>query len=95
MEVRKKEMARIRMITRTIERNQYDCMVVKGNEVATHVVTIGNVDGLKDEKITKMIKEQCEKEGYLFVKVNDHQKKDVIMGMTEDEFIQHAKVIER
>lgn len=88
-------MARQRMVTRTIETNVFHCMVVSGTEVKENMVTLGNLDGVKTEKIEKALKEKCENDGVLFVKINRHEKVETVMGMTEDDFIRYAKVIER
>ena len=88
-------MARVRMITRTIESNEFSCMVVNGAEVTTEVVTLGNLDGVKPEKVEQMIKEQLLSKGLLFVKINDSKKIETVLGMTEEDFIKYAKPIER
>lgn len=88
-------MARVRMITRTIESNEFTCMVVNGSEVATEVVTLGNLDGVKAEKVESIIKEKLLEKGLLFVKINDSKKIETVLGMSEEDFIKYAKPVER
>ena len=88
-------MARVRMITRTIESNEFNCLVVNGSTVETATVTLGNLDGVKPEKVEQMIKEQLLSKGLLFVKINESKKIETVYGMPETEFIKYAKPVER
>ena len=84
---------RERMVTRTIITCAYKCMVVtKDNQVSEELVLLGNVTGEKPEKVEKILKEKCEN---IFVKINSTETCETLMGMSEDDFIRYAKVIER
>lgn len=84
---------RERLVTRTIISCVYHCMVVTpDNKVDEEMVILGNVTNEKPEKVELILKERCEN---IFVKVNRMETMECVMGMTEDEFIKHAKVIER
>ena len=85
-------MARVRMVTRTIESNEYSVMVVVGTEVKTVTVTLGNTSDLKPEKIEKEIKAKLTAENLgLFVQITGHNKIEKLFGMSETEFLKYAK----
>ena len=67
-------------------------VVTPENQVSEEIVTLGNVTGEKPEKVELILREKCKG---IFVKVNSMETAECVMGMTEDEFIKHAKVIER
>lgn len=82
---------RERMVTRTITAYAYKCMVVTpDNQVSEETITLGNMTGVSDEKVSLILKE---KTAGIFVKVNFVEKTETLMGMTEDDFIKYAKVI--
>ena len=84
---------RERLVTRTIISCVYTCMVVVGGkEVGTETITLGNVTSEKPEKIEKILREKCTG---LFVQIINMEIKEVVMGMSEDDFIKYAHVIER
>lgn len=84
---------RERLVTRTITSYVYHCMVVTAeNTVGEEMVILGNMTGVSDEKVNLILKDKTEG---IFVKVNRVEKSEVLMGMTEDDFIKYAKVIER
>lgn len=84
---------RERMVTRTIISCVYHCMVVTpDNKVDEEAIILGNVTNEKPEKVELILKERCEN---IFVKVNRMETRECVMGMSEDDFIRYAKVIER
>lgn len=87
-------MARERMVTRTVEVNIITVMTVntKTKEVANSAVTISGT--LKDEKETlKKVKAEIENEAVKVVTIVSTEKKEVLFGMSEQEFITLAKVL--
>lgn len=84
---------RERLVTRTIITCVYKCMVVTPeNQVSEETVVLGNVTSEKPEKIERILREKCQN---IFVKINDMETAETLMGMPEDEFIAHAHAIER
>lgn len=84
---------RERLVTRTITSCVYRCMVVTPeNQVSQETVVLGNVTNEKPEKIERILREKCQN---IFVKINDMEIAETLMGMTEEDFIAHAYVIER
>lgn len=84
---------RERLVTRTIITCVYKCMAVTPeNTVSEETVILGNVTSEKPEKVELILREKC---NGIFVKVNSMETAECVMGMTEDEFIRYAKVIER
>lgn len=88
-------MARIKMVTRTIERTTCKCMVVDLLNINNGIITLGleipgKITDLEEAKkiLTKIYT------NYTIIKVDGMSYKEVLMGMPEEEFINYAKVLD-
>lgn len=87
-------MARIKMITRTFDVTIGEVM---GVDVPTQ--TVKNIEfrvwGMypDNSKLLEAVKEDYETDNFKVVMINNYQVGDVLMGMTEKEFIENAKVL--
>lgn len=87
-------MARERMVTRTVELTVAHIMALDTTtaEVRTLVCELGG--GLTDEKaILKNAKKIHETATYKLVAVQSVETKEILYGMSEADFIRHAKVL--
>lgn len=84
-------MARQRLVTRTIKMAEISVMVVQmeSRSVETVSVTLP-IEGVKN--LDEAVKNQLE-DGQVFVKIEDKTVNDVLMGMTEEDFIKYARVL--
>lgn len=87
-------MARVRMVTRTVVSTVFDVMVVNQTtmKVESVSVTIPSADSMTDVKQVDAVKSSVPT-GYLFVQITKKQKKVILYGMSEQEFIRLAKVL--
>lgn len=87
-------MARIPMITRTIVTTKVNvmCLDVEVGEPMNKCVTVPRT--YKDEKkLLKVVKELIETDSLKAVHIVDKTEVETLYGMTEQEFIEHAKVL--
>lgn len=87
-------MARVPMVTRTIVATKVNvmCLDVKAGEPFNEVVTVPRT--YKDnEALLKKVKPLIETDTVKAVHIVDSEEIETLYGMTEQEFIQYAKVL--
>lgn len=86
-------MARERMITRTVEQTKVRVMALDVNTVEVHFIetTIGGV--YTTEALMKKLKNMYETEELKLVHIEQQETEEVLLGMTEEDFIRYAKVL--
>ena len=86
-------MARQRMVTRTVEQTM--CNVMQLNVVTAEVTikeyTIGGV--YTNEALLKKLKDLYETEEEKLVHIESHKTEELLLGMTEEDFIRLATVL--
>lgn len=91
-------MARIKMVTRTIEATKAEVKVVSiSNDEITTITT--NVSGIytdiADPALLKLVKKQTETEDLKVLKVITLTDASELYGMTETEFMAKAKILDK
>lgn len=86
-------MARMRMVTRTVEVNTYSVMTC--NTETAEVRTIDYKVGVIPQSIEPMkyLKKQYETETLKLCAITSHTVETILYGMPEDEFIKNASVL--
>nr|DAG18656.1 MAG TPA: hypothetical protein [Caudoviricetes sp.] len=86
-------MARMRMVTRTVEVNTYSVMTC--NTETAEVRTIDFKVGVIPQSIEPMkyLKKQYETETLKLCAITSHTVESILYGMPEDEFIKNATVL--
>ena len=86
-------MARMRMVTRTVEVNTYSVMTC--NTETAEVRTIDFKVGVIPQSIDpiKYLKKQYETETLKLCAITSHTVETILYGMPEDEFIKNASVL--
>lgn len=87
-------MARMRMVTRTVNENTYTCMCV--DTVSAEIVNKDFVVGVEfdtDDAALKNFQKQYNTETFKVVAVVAHSVKEILYGMPEADFIRLAKVM--
>lgn len=86
-------MARTRMVTRTINQVTAEVMTlnVKTAEVSINSYTIGGK--YEEAELLEKLKGIFETEEVKLVHIESVSEEEVLLGMTEDEFIRNAKVL--
>lgn len=85
-------MARIKMVTRTIERTLCECMVVDLSQLEKGIFTLElDVQGKVDEAEAKKSLDKTYAGAYSIIKINSIKPIEILMGMPEDDFIKYAK----
>lgn len=86
-------MARKRMITRTIEQTTAEVMTlnVRTAEVVTQSYAIGG--RYSDEDLLKKLQEIFQTDEVKLVHIEKQECTDVLLGMTEEDFIRYAIVL--
>ena len=86
-------MARERMITRTVEQTKVMVMALDVNTVEVHFIEtiIGGV--YTTESLMKKLKKMYETEELKLVHIEQQETEEVLLGMTEEDFIRYAKVL--
>jgi hypothetical protein len=89
-----KIMARVPMITRTIVATKANvmCLDVQAAELCNKVVTVPRTYK-DDEALMKKVRPLLETETLKAVHIVDKEEIETLYGMTEQEFIQYAKVL--
>ena len=87
-------MARERMVTRTVATAEYVCMTVNTTtrQVEDIVVSIPSGMAMTDKARQKAITAALPETNTL-VQITSETVKEVLYGMTEDDFIKHAKIL--
>lgn len=86
-------MARMRMVTRTVEVNTYSVMTC--NTETAEVLTVDYKVGAIPQSIEPMkyLKKQYETETLKLCAITSHTVETILYGMPEDEFIKNATVL--
>ena len=86
-------MARMRMVTRTVEVNTYSVMTC--NTETAEVRTIDFKVGVIPQSVEPMkyLKKQYETETLKLCAITSHTVETILYGMPEDEFIKNATVL--
>lgn len=86
-------MANVKMVTRTIEQTTAEVMCVDTNtaQVTINSYTIGGV--YTDGELLKKLKKLFEADGLVFVKIESQHTEQLLLGMTEEDFIRYATVL--
>ena len=90
-------MARARMVTRTIEMTtvQYTFVNLETKEVGIDMINFNSLKkGITEGELIRKIGATCEN-GIIPVRIENMDTMDVIYGMTEEEFLRGAQIIER
>ena len=89
-------MARVRMITRTVDVTTVKVLVVslETKKVETVSGTVYSMKDASDAEIMKELKDSIPV-GFIPVAIEDKVTEEVVYGMTEKEFLESAKVVER
>lgn len=87
-------MARVPMVTRTIIATKANvmCLDVQAGEPSNQVVTVPRTYK-DDEALMKKVRPLIETETLKAVHIVDKEEIETLYGMTEQEFIEHAKVL--
>lgn len=87
-------MARVPMVTRTIVATKANvmCLDVRAGEPCNKVVTVPRTYK-DDEALLKKVRPLLETETLKAVHIVDKEEIETLYGMTEQEFIQYAKVL--
>lgn len=87
-------MARVPMVTRTIIATKANvmCLDVQAGEPCNHVVIVPRTYK-DDEALMKKVRPLIETETLKAVHIVDKEEIETLYGMTEQEFIEHAKVL--
>ena len=91
-------MARIKMVTRTIEATKAEVKVVSisNDEITTITTNVsGNFTDTTDPNLLKLVKKQTETEDLKVLKVIALTDASELYGMTEAEFMAKAKVLDK
>lgn len=86
-------MARKRMVTRTIQQTTAEvmCLNVITAQVSINTYTIGG--SYDSDSLLKALKPIFETDELKLVAVQGYTEAEILLGMDEDEFIKHAKVL--
>ena len=87
-------MPRVPTVTRTIQTTRANvmCLDVQAGESCNHVVTVPRTYK-DDEALMKKVRPLIESETLKAVYIVDKEEIETLYGMTEQEFIEHAKVL--
>lgn len=87
-------MARMRMVTRTVNENTYTCMCVdtESAEIINRDFVMG-VEFDSDDAALKYFQKNFNTDNFKVVTVVAHSVKEILYGMPESEFIRLAKVL--
>lgn len=87
-------MARMRMVTRTVNENTYTCMCV--DTISAEIVNKDFVVGVEfdtDDAALKYFQKNHNTDTFKVVAVVAHSVKEILYGMPEADFIKLAKVL--
>lgn len=86
-------MARERMVTRTVTQTtaKVMCLDVTTAEVSINEYTIGGT--YKETDMLKKFKKLFETDEFKLVNIESSKVEDVLLGMTEEDFIRYATVL--
>lgn len=86
-------MANVKMVTRTIEQTTADVMCVDTStaQVTINTYTIGG--SYTDDDLLKKLKKLFEVGGLVLVKIESQHAEQLLLGMTEEDFIRYATVL--
>ena len=87
-------MARVRMVTRTVEVTTVEVMGLNLSTMMPETVTLelGTLTDTNEEKILKVCQKLVD-ENLKLVKIVSLKEQEILYGMEEQDFIAHAKVL--
>lgn len=89
-------MARKRMVTRTVKFESVTAMTVNLNDRTTGEITCQITGKFKtQEDLLKLVKKAVDTDDLKAVSIISHETVEQLMGMTEEEFIELARYIEK
>lgn len=86
-------MARQRMITRTIEQTTAEVMTLNITSATVETKTYEIGGNFTNEELLKSLKKLFETETFKLVHVVSQETKELLLGMSEDDFIRYATVL--
>lgn len=87
-------MARERMVTRTVATTEYICMTVNTTTRQVEDITVSIPSGMTmTEKARKKAISDALPDTNTLVQVTSESVKEILYGMTEDDFIKYAKIL--
>lgn len=86
-------MARQRMVTRTIEQTTSEVMTIDVTTAEVHVSTYYIGGKYTDEELLKKLKKLFETDTIKLVHIESQACEEVLLGMTEEDFIKFAQVL--
>ena len=87
-------MAKLRMVTRTVEVHTFSvmCLNTETAEVSVHEYKLGNVYD-KRHGALEVLKKQHETDTFKLVSIQSESAESVLYGMSEEDFIANAAVL--
>ena len=86
-------MARERMVTRTIKSAVVDVMTIDTITAEVAIISYATEPQENEEKYLKILRKEFETDTFKLVKIERVQIYENLYGMSEKEFIQHAKIL--
>lgn len=86
-------MGRERMITRTIKIADVDVMTIDTTTAEVAIKSYTTEPQENEEKYLKVLRKEFETDNFKLVKIEEVQIFEELYGLSEKEFIQHAKIL--
>lgn len=86
-------MAREKMVTRTVAETTVDVMVVNTNTCEVSIVQHKLTYQSDEKQALKYVQKHFDSDELKHVSIQGFRNEEVLYGMTEQEFIKHAKVL--
>ena len=86
-------MANVKMVTRTIEQTTADVMCVDTSTAQVNINTYTIGGSYTDDDLLKKLKKLFEVGGLVLVKIESQHTEQLLLGMTEEDFIRYATVL--
>lgn len=86
-------MARVRMVTRTIEQTTAKVMTLDVTTAEVHIAEYPIGGRYTDEELLKKLQKLFQTETLKLVHIESQKCEEVLLGMTEEDFIKHAQVL--
>lgn len=89
-------MARIRMVTRTIEVIEVNalCVDITTSQTETRTLELTGAGSLSDEALLKALKKTYETDALKVVAITSRTKREELYGLTELDFLKYAKKLD-
>lgn len=88
-------MARKPMVSRTVKSTTVTCLCVDtvAEQTVEKTVTVPRVH--KEDKLLKVVKEYLDNDEFKVVSIKSFEVSELLYGMTEKEFIENAKILDK